>query len=168
MKLEIKTYPDPVLLGKSHEVGNIDPEIKQLARDMAETMYESRGIGLAAPQVGRSLRLITVDISGPEKRSDLKILINPVVVSAKGQVESEEGCLSCPEFKCKVTRAAVIEVEALDLTGERVRIVAKDLLAICLQHEIDHLDGVVLVNYASRLKKALYEKKIKKWKKRGL
>ncbi|GAB6176943.1 peptide deformylase [Desulfobaculum senezii] len=163
MKREIVTYPEPVLAEKAAEITEITPEIRALAEDMAETMYEGDGIGLAAPQVGESCRLVVVDITGPNDRSDLRILVNPCITSREGEVESEEGCLSVIGLRGKVTRAENITVDATDLEGNPVHIEADGLLAICLQHEIDHLDGVLFIDHLSRLKRSLYDKKVKKW-----
>ncbi len=165
MAHDIKTYPEPVLSRRAREVQEITPEIKELAREMAEIMYQNEGIGLAAPQIGISLRLITVDVSGPGSRSSLMTLINPEILAREGEVESEEGCLSVSGFRGKVARAAAVTVKALDLEGNEVTLEADGLLAICLQHEIDHLNGTVILDHASRLKRSLYEKKVSKWQK---
>lgn len=167
MTHEIKTYPESVLAKRAEPIEEITPEIKQLAEEMAKVMYESEGIGLAAPQIGVSLRLITVDVSGPQLRSDLMTLINPEIVEKEGEVESEEGCLSVAGFRGKVSRASRVKVRALDLDGKEVVIDADSLLAICLQHEIDHLNGTVILDHASRLKRSLYEKKVTKWMKKS-
>ncbi len=162
--LRIYTYPDPVLAETAKEIGEITEEIKQLASDMAETMYEGNGIGLAAPQVGKSVRLVVLDITGPEERKGLMQLINPVIVARDGEVESEEGCLSLPLLSGKVARSEKVTVQYRDLAGNDQTIEADELLAICLQHELDHLDGVLLLNHLSRLKRSMYEKKAKKMK----
>jgi len=162
---KILKYPDPILTTKAKEVTEITPEIRQLAEDMAETMYENRGVGLAAPQVGECCRLIAVDVSGPDDRKELMFLVNPVVMSKEGEVEDEEGCLSVVQFRSKVKRAEKVVVKALNLDGEPVEIPADGLLSICLQHEIDHLDGVLFIDRISRLKRALYDGKVKKWMK---
>lgn len=159
-------YPDPRLQLKSDAVTAVTPEIRQLAQDMAETMYENRGIGLAAPQVGEFIRLITVDPSGPEERKELLVLVNPEVASCEGQIEDEEGCLSVVNFRTKVKRSQRVVVKATDLDGNPVEIDAEDLKAVCLQHEIDHLDGVLFIDRISRLKRALYDGKVKKWAQR--
>jgi peptide deformylase len=163
MAREILKYPNPILSQKALEIGEITPEIRQLALDMAEAMYEKRGIGLAAPQVGECCRLIAVDISGPDERTDLKFLVNPVIVSREGEVEDEEGCLSVAQFRAKVKRSEKVVVKATDLDGNPLEIVADDVMAVCLQHEIDHLDGVLFIDRISRLKRALYDNKVKKW-----
>ncbi|MBI4806958.1 MAG: peptide deformylase [Desulfovibrio sp.] len=163
MPREILKYPNPILSQKALEIGEITPEIKQLALDMAEAMYEKRGIGLAAPQVGECCRLIAVDVSGPDERTDLRFLVNPVIVSREGEVEDEEGCLSVAQFRAKVKRSEKVVVKAKDLDGNPVEIAADDVMAVCLQHEIDHLDGVLFIDRISRLKRALYDNKVKKW-----
>lgn len=163
MALKIITYPNEILAKKSKPVEVIDDKIKKLAQEMVETMYENKGIGLAAPQVGENIRLITVDISGPEKKEDLMILVNPEIVAREGSVEGEEGCLSVIGYRAKVKRAAKVKVEAKDLEGNSLALEAEDLLAICLQHEIDHLDGILFIDRISRLKRNLYDKRLKKW-----
>lgn len=163
MGRKIITYPHPVLADKAQPVAEITDEIRALAAEMAELMYEDSGIGLAAPQVAESLRLITVDLSGPEKRTDLRTFVNPVLSDFEGEVESEEGCLSVPGYRTMVKRAEKLRLSALDLDGKPVEMDADGLMAICLQHEVDHLDGVLFIDRISRLKRALYERKCKKW-----
>ena len=163
MILDIKTYPDPTLQRQADVVEEITADMKSLASDMVETMYEKQGIGLAAPQVGHSCRLITVDVSGPESRTDLQVLFNPRIEEEEGETESEEGCLSLPEFTSKTKRSARVVVQGLDMQGRIKRIEAEGLLAICLQHEIDHLQGTLLLNHAGRLKRNFYDKKVRKW-----
>jgi len=165
MVREIKTYPDPVLAVRTEPIDAITDEVRELAQDMVETMYENNGIGLAAPQVGQACRVITVDISGPEKRENLLVVLNPAITSAEGQTEYEEGCLSLPGFKGKVQRAERVVLTGMDLQGEDITIEADGLLAVCLQHEVDHLEGTVLLDRASRLKRSMYQKKIKKCQK---
>jgi len=167
MSREILKYPNPQLSKRSQEITAITPEIAALAKDMAEAMYANRGVGLAAPQVGEPLRLIVVDISGPDERNDLKILINPVIVHREGAVEEEEGCLSVAAFRAKVKRAQKVVVKAQDLDGNAVEIPGEDFMAVCLQHEIDHLDGILFIDHISRLKRALYDSRIKKKLKAG-
>ncbi|MFW5734614.1 MAG: peptide deformylase [Oceanidesulfovibrio sp.] len=162
MALQICTYPDPVLSRTARSVDEITPELVQLAKEMSECMYLNQGIGLAAPQVGESIRLIVVDVSGPEERTGLITLFNPVIASYSGEVESDEGCLSLPNFNCTVNRAATVTVRGQDIDGNDVTIDAEGLLAICLQHEIDHLEGTLLLNRVGRIKKSMYEKKVKK------
>lgn len=163
MARQLVTYPNEVLCENARPVQNVDDYIKELADDMAHVMYENRGIGLAAPQVGEGLRLITVDISGPDKKEELMVLVNPEIVEEEGETESEEGCLSVIGYKTYVKRAEKVRVKATDLEGKPVDIEADDLLAICLQHEIDHLDGILFIDRISRLKRKFYDKKITKW-----
>lgn len=166
MTLEICTYPHPVLSQTAQTVEEITPELVQLARDMADCMYTNDGVGLAAPQVGESIRMIVVDVTGPEKRENLITLINPTIMECEGEVESEEGCLSLPLFRGMIDRSERVTVHGLDLDGNEITIDAEGLLAICLQHEIDHLEGTLLLNRVGRLKKSLYDKKVKKREKR--
>jgi peptide deformylase len=163
-KLPIYTYPDPVLARKADPVGEITPEIRQLIDDMVQTMYESDGVGLAAPQVGKSIRLITLDETGPKERKNPTVLVDPVFVERTGERESEESCLSLPTFSCKLKRFERVVVTGRNEKGEDVRLEAEGLLAVILQHEIDHLDGKTLVDHASRLKRTMYASKAKKWK----
>lgn len=164
-KLPIVTYPDPVLAKKAENVAEITPEIRQLIDDMMQTMYESDGVGLAAPQVGKSIRLITIDETGPKERKSPRVVVNPEFVEQVGVKESEESCLSLPTFSCKVKRYDAVTVRGLNEKGEAIEIKAEGLLAVILQHEIDHLEGKTLVDHASRLKRTLYDSKVKKWRK---
>ena len=157
------TYPHPVLAQTARPVEEITDEIRQLAAEMAQLMYEDKGIGLAAPQVAESIRLITVDLSGPDKREDLQVFVNPVLTNLEGEVDSEEGCLSVPGYRSTVTRAERLHLSALDLDGNPVEMEADDLMAICLQHEVDHLNGVLFIDKISKLKRTLYDRKVKKW-----
>jgi len=158
--LPILHYPDPRLHRKAEPITEITPEIRQLAADMAETMYEAPGIGLAATQVNVLKRLIVVDVS--DTRDQLLTLINPEILAKEGEVVSEEGCLSVPGIYEKVKRAERVTVRALNLEGETVEIAAEGLLAVCLQHEIDHLDGKVFVDYLSPLKQSRVKAKLAK------
>lgn len=149
MILEIRKDGDPVLRQKAAPVAVIDDEMRQLAADMLETMYNAPGVGLAAPQVGVAVRLIVVDDgSGPHT------LFNPRVVSRRGEVCEEEGCLSVPGMIGKVRRAAQVEVEAYDRSGRRILVRGDDLMSIILQHETDHLDGVLFIDKAESLRRA--------------
>lgn len=163
MLRKVHTYPDPVLAAKAAPVTEITDEIRALAADMIETMYADKGIGLAAPQIGESIRLITVDLSGPDKREDPHVFVNPVLSNLEGEVESEEGCLSVVGYRTTVTRAERLHLSATDLDGNPVEMDADDLMAICLQHEVDHLNGVLFIDKISKLKRTLYERKLKKW-----
>ncbi|MEF2146526.1 MAG: peptide deformylase [Desulfovibrionaceae bacterium] len=165
MKLEIRTYPDDVLAEPCKPVKKITPEIRKLIENMVETMYADDGVGLAAPQVGQPIRLITVDRTGPKERADLRVIINPEIVEREGEVDSQEACLSCPGFQAKIKRSERVRVTGMDADGKDVCIEAEELLAIILQHEIDHLDGKTIVDRAGRLKRTMYEKKVKKWMK---
>lgn len=161
---EVLTYPNPLLKRKAEPIAEVTPEIRELARDMAETMYECEGIGLAAPQVGELIRLVTVDISGPETRDGLRVLVNPELERiGDEEVESEEGCLSVEDYRAPVIRAERVAVKASDLDGNPVSFEADGLLAVCLQHECDHLDGKLFIDRISRLKRNLYDAKVKKW-----
>jgi peptide deformylase len=164
-KLPIRTYPDPVLAKVAEPVGEITPEIAKLIEDMMQTMYESDGVGLAAPQVGQSIRLITLDETGPKERKSPMVVLNPVITECAGSKESEESCLSLPTFSCKVKRYECVTVTGKNEKGEDVEIKAEGLLAVILQHEMDHLEGKTLVDHASRLKRTMYDSKVKKWRK---
>ena len=163
MSRSIITYPHPVLAKKAAPVTEITDEIRALAAEMLEIMYKDKGIGLAAPQVAESIRLITVDLSGPDKREDPYVFVNPVLSNFEGTVESEEGCLSVVGYRTTVKRAERLHLSATDLDGNPVEMDADDLMAICLQHEVDHLDGVLFIDKISKLKRTLYERKLKKW-----
>ena len=163
MSRSIITYPHPVLAKKAAPVTEITDEIRALAAEMLEIMYKDKGIGLAAPQVAESIRLITVDLSGPDKREDPLVFVNPVLSNLEGTVESEEGCLSVVGYRTTVRRAERLHLSATDLDGNSVEMDADDLMAICLQHEVDHLDGVLFIDKISKLKRTLYERKLKKW-----
>ena len=158
--LPILRFPDPRLKMVAAPVKIIDDSIKRLARDMAETMYEAPGIGLAATQVDVHLRVVVIDIS--ETRDQLLVLINPEVVESDGSQVCEEGCLSVPGIYDKVERAENVIVRYLDLEGVERKIDADGLLAVCLQHEIDHLDGKVFVEHLSLLKQTRIKAKLAK------
>jgi peptide deformylase len=166
--LDIRTYPDPVLRADNAAVSEITDELRELVRDMVETMYEKDGVGLAAPQVGENIRLITVDPTGPRERKELLVLFNPEIVErGPDTLESSEGCLSVPAFTGQVERCETLTVTGVSADGEAVRIEAEGYLAVILQHEIDHLEGTLILDYAGRLKRAMYDKKVKKWQKQG-
>ncbi len=158
--LKILHYPDPRLHTVARPVAVVDADIRQLAADMAETMYAAPGIGLAATQVDRHIRMIVVDVS--EDKNALLTLINPRILTRDGEAEREEGCLSVPGIYDKVTRAERIRVEAIDLDGNTFQMDADGLLAVCIQHEIAHLDGKVFVEYLSRLKQSRIRSKLQK------
>ncbi|MHB8252996.1 MAG: peptide deformylase [Acidiferrobacter sp.] len=157
---EILRYPDPRLRKKALPVVRFDAEIRDLIRDMAETMYKAPGIGLAATQIDVGKRVIVLDIASGRK--DLHVFVNPVIVRSEGVYGIEEGCLSVPGVYEEVERAQMVEVHALDESGAPFQLIAEDLLAVCIQHEIDHLDGKVFVDYLSRLKQQRIRKKLEK------
>jgi peptide deformylase len=158
--LEIVTYGHPVLSKKAEEIKNINQEIVDLAEKMVYTMHSAPGIGLAAPQVSRSLRLITIDLSGGERQEDLFILINPELISHEGEQVLEEGCLSVPGINEKVTRPYKVKVKGIDLKENEKIIEAEGLLARVLCHEIDHIDGKLFISRLSPLKRKLLKKKL--------
>lgn len=158
--LNILHYPDKRLRTVAAPVEEITPALRKLIDDMAETMYAAPGIGLAATQVDVHKQLVIIDIS--ENRDDLRVFINPRIVAAEGQEEREEGCLSVPGIYDKVTRAAKVTVEALDRDGKPFTLDADGLLAVCIQHEIDHLKGKVFVEYLSSLKQTRIKTKMLK------
>ena len=166
--LSILHYPDPRLHQVSEPVTEVDASIVQLASDMAETMYAAPGIGLAAPQIDVLKRIIVVDIS--HEKNQLMVLINPEIVEKEGEVEYEEGCLSVPGiYEVLVNkRAEKIRIRALGLDGKAFELDAEGLLAICLQHEIDHLDGKLFVDYLSELKRTRIRNKLKKQERRNI
>lgn len=158
--LDILTYPDPRLYKVAAEVTEVNDEIRRLVRDMAETMYNAPGIGLAATQVDVHKQVIVMDLS--EDKSQLQVFINPKILSKCGTQDYEEGCLSVPGIYDVVTRAESITVEALNERGEKFTLEADGLLAVCIQHEIDHLLGKVFVEYLSGLKQSRIKNKLKK------
>lgn len=158
--LPILRFPDPRLQRRAHRVAEIDDSIRKLVADMAETMYVAPGIGLAAIQVDVPLRVIVIDVS--EDKSELRVFIDPDIIERSGEQVCEEGCLSVPGVYEKVTRAERVRVRARDLSGETFELAADGLLAVCIQHEIDHLDGVVFVEHLSRLKQTRIRSRLKK------
>ena len=158
--LTILHYPDPRLRQVAKPVAAVDEEIRRLVDDMAETMYAAPGIGLAAVQVNVALRVVVIDLS--ETRHALQVFINPAILERDGKQVLEEGCLSVPGIFGEVERAQHIRVRALDRDGKPFELEVQGLLATCIQHEIDHLDGKVFVDYLSRLKQSRIRKKIEK------
>ena len=156
--LNILKYPDQRLYKVAREVKVVDNEIKTLISNMAETMYEAPGIGLAATQVDFHQRIIIIDIS--EDKNNLLVLINPILLESKGEEFNQEGCLSVPEVFEKVKRADWIKISAIDINGKKFELEADGLLAVCIQHEMDHLEGKVFVDYLSNLKKNRIKKKL--------
>jgi len=159
-KLVILEYPDPRLRQKAEPVSFVDDALRQLVEDLLETMYAAHGIGLAATQVDIHKRVLVIDVSEP--RNDPLVLINPEILSAEGREPFEEGCLSLPGIYDKVQRATKIRVRALGRDGRPFEINAEGLLAVCIQHEMDHLEGQLFVDYLSELKRQLIRKRLQK------
>jgi peptide deformylase len=164
--LPILQYPDPRLKKVAAPIERVDNEVRQLVRDMAETMYAAPGVGLAATQVDVHKRIIIVDVS--DTHDELKVFINPEIVAASGDSDLEEGCLSVPGIFDKVPRAASIKVAALDVQGKHFELETDGMLAVCIQHEMDHLLGKVFVEYLSRLKQQRIVAKLKKQRQRTM
>ncbi len=161
--LDIVLYPDEILRMESSEVDVFDDDLKKLVNDMAETMYDAPGIGLAAPQVNINKKIIVVDIGSDEETQrvgQLYTLINPKIVESSGFIKYEEGCLSIPGVREFVERPSNVKVEAQDETGKQIKVEAEGLLAVCLQHEIDHINGTLFIDHLSGLKKKLANKKL--------
>lgn len=160
--LNILKYPDERLYKVAREVKVVNNEIKTLISNMAETMYEAPGIGLAATQVDFHQRIIIIDIS--EDKNNLLVLINPILLESKGEEFNQEGCLSVPEVFEKVKRAEWIKISAIDINGKKFELEADGLLAVCIQHEMDHLEGILFIDYLSKLKRSMIIKKLSKLK----
>ncbi|MCF8081521.1 MAG: peptide deformylase [Deltaproteobacteria bacterium] len=160
--LDIRTYPDPVLKAHAKPVENIDGELQGLIDRMLEIMYGAPGIGLAANQVGVLKRVIVFDKSPREEGRDPAVLINPEIVVGEDTIRWEEACLSVVDFSAEVVRRAQVTVRGFDRYEKPVDMEAEELLAVCLQHEIDHLNGTLFIDHISSLKRALYKKKLKK------
>lgn len=160
---EILTFPDPRLREKSKPVAEVTDNIRSLMNEMLEIMYEAPGIGLAAPQINVHKRIVVIDLS-EEKNSPL-FFVNPEIIKSSGEEEMEEGCLSVPEYSAIVQRPSEVTVKALNQDGEEFEMDCNDLLAVCIQHEIDHLDGKLFVDYLSPLKRQMVRKKLEKLKK---
>jgi peptide deformylase len=165
--LEILKYPNPNLKKKSQPVEKIDPSLRQLVQDMAETMYAAPGVGLAAPQVGHLLRVVVLDVNPATQPKKLIVLINPEIITSEGECVWDEGCLSLPDFTEEVKRKKKVVVRGRNLEGEAIEIEGEDLLAVALQHEIEHLEGILLVDHLSPLKRSLYKRQLQKEKKKG-
>jgi peptide deformylase len=167
MILKIVKYPEPVLSQPGEPVTEFNAELKKLADDMFETTYAAQGVGLAAPQVGVSKRMTTIDLSMGKDPKDKLVLINPEIIFSEGRLYEEEGCLSFPEIKEKVVRAAKVRIRAQDLNGKWFEMDGDDLLARCMQHEIDHLDGMLFIFRMSGLKRDLVLRRIRKMQRDG-
>jgi peptide deformylase len=162
-KLSILEYPDPRLRTRAEAVAVVDDAVRQLADDLLETMYAANGVGLAATQVDVHRRVIALDVS--EARNQPLILINPELISAEGKGPGEEGCLSLPGIYDKLSRATHIRIRSLDRAGKSFEMEAEGLLAVCIQHEMDHLEGKLFVDYLSELKRQLIRRRLEKERK---
>jgi peptide deformylase len=160
--LEIKKYPEKILKEKTAFVENFDGDIQRLIDEMIETMYAAKGIGLAANQVGISKRLCVIDTSMREEKRPLIVLINPVIIGKEGKEEAEEGCLSIPGYLTTIKRSAKVCVKGLDREGKLLEIEATGLFSRVLQHEIDHLDGLLIIDRMSPIKREFFKKRYKK------
>jgi peptide deformylase len=160
--LEILKYPHPGLKKKCEKVERIDEEVRKLICDMRETMYHASGIGLAACQVGISRRIIVLDVSPLDPERDFFALINPEVICEEGEIEFEEGCLSVPDCSEKVKRREKVRVRGLSPEGEEIEVSGEGITAVALQHEIDHINGLLILDRISRLKREIYRNKLKK------
>lgn len=167
MILKILKYPDPVLTQPGEPVTEFNAELRKLVADMFETTYASQGIGLAAPQVGVSKRLTVIDLSMGKNPKDKIVLINPEIISSEGKLYEEEGCLSFPDIREKVVRAAKVSIRAQDERGKWFEMDAEELLSRCFQHEIDHLNGILFLFRMSALKRSLNLRKIRKMQAEG-
>ncbi len=159
---EIHTFPSDVLKREAEPVEVFDGDLQILIDDMLQTMYAAPGIGLAAPQVGVSRRVIVIDLSTGMEPDQVHVLVNPQLVASEGEVESEEGCLSLPEVTLKICRAGAVTVRARDRNGDPLELTADGLLARALQHEIDHLDGVLLFDRIHPIRRELVKKRLRK------
>ena len=167
MILKIVKYPEPVLSQPGEPITEFDAELKKLAADMFETTYASQGVGLAAPQVGVSKRMTVIDLSMGKVPKDKLVLVNPEIIAQEGKLYEEEGCLSFPDIREKVVRAAKVRIRAQDLHGKWFELDGDDLLARCMQHEIDHLDGMLFIFRMSGLKRDMTLRKIRKMQRDG-
>ena len=164
---EVVKYPHPVLAKRGESVTVFDGKLKKLVDEMFDSMYAAQGIGLAAPQIDLSRRIAIVDVSFQKNPEEKIVLINPEIIDRRGRQVEEEGCLSLPEIREKVARAEWVKVKAQDVTGKWVEVEGEELLARALQHEIDHLDGILFIDHLSRLKRDMVLRKIKKLQKNG-
>jgi peptide deformylase len=161
---KIYQYPDPVLRKETETITTFDDNLASLAEDMAETMYDAPGVGLAAPQIGRSVKLIVVDTSrDKEGERQFMPMVNPEIIAREGTQIDEEGCLSVPDLTSTVKRSKKITVSFQDIQGQVHELSTEDRFAVVLQHEIDHINGILFIDHLSPLKRSLYKKKVKKW-----
>lgn len=168
-KLKVYEYPHPILKKKAEKVSAVDDELRAFMDDMLETMYDSNGCGLAAPQVGVSKRIVVIDIAREDEEPAPMYLVNPEIVWKSEETEiCEEGCLSLPEMRAEVERPASVKIRYLDYDGKECELLAEDFLAVAAQHELDHLDGILYIDHLSRLKRQMLVKKLENnRKKRG-
>ena len=164
---DIVIYPDPILQRPTEKIAEFNEELRTLVADMFESMYKAQGIGLAAPQIGVSKRITVIDLSNQKDPKEKIVLVNPEIVHREGKLHEEEGCLSLPEIREKVSRAAKVKVKAQDLQGNWFDLEGEELLARACQHEIDHLDGILFPWRLSALKRDLILRKIRKMQKTG-
>lgn len=164
---EVLKYPDPVLTRKADPVTVFDRSVVELVEDMFESMYAAQGIGLAAPQIGISKQITTIDVSFRKNPADRIVLINPTIVKRQGEQYEEEGCLSFPEIREKVKRSSTVTVRAQNERGEFFEVDGEELLARAFQHEIDHLHGILFIDHLSRLKRDLVHRRIRKLQRNG-
>ncbi len=155
-------YPDKRLREKGVRIDNVTPAIRTLIDDMAETMYAAPGVGLAATQIGEPLQLFVIDVAGDNEASDLRVFINPDIIERTGCIDWQEGCLSFPGVTEDVERAAKVKVRALDRNGQSFELEAEGLLAVAIQHEYDHLQGVLMIDHLGPLKKRMVHRKMQK------
>jgi peptide deformylase len=167
MILKIEKYPSPVLSQPGEPVTDFNDELRELVANMFETTYASQGIGLAAPQVGISKRLTVIDLSVGKDPAQKLVLINPEIIEREGKLYEEEGCLSFPEIREKISRAAKVRIRAQDEFGKWFEMDGEELLSRCMQHEVDHLDGILFIFRMSGLKRDLTMRKIRKAQREG-
>jgi peptide deformylase len=160
--MKIYKFPEPVLREQAEPVENIDEELQKLIEAMGETMYAAPGIGLAANQVGEPIQLLVYDLTPRDKGRNLCVLMNPEIIEAEGEIIYDEACLSVIDFSAEVKRHAMVKVRGFDRHGKPVDVEAEGLMAICLQHEIDHLNGKLFIDHISSLKRALYKRRLQK------
>jgi peptide deformylase len=164
---EVVKYGDPVLEKPTRSITKFDTELEELAEDMFATMYAAQGVGLAAPQIGKSMRIAVVDVTSGKNPEAKIVMVNPEIIHAEGEKREEEGCLSIPGFRGYVVRPQFVTVKAQDAKGEWFEIRGEDLLARAFCHEIDHLNGILFLQHLSMLKRDLIKRKIKKLRKQG-
>jgi peptide deformylase len=164
--LEILKYPHPILKKRSETVSRIDEDVKKLIHDMRETMHAAGGIGLAACQVGVSRRVVVLDVSAMDPQQSFFAMINPEVIFEEGEIDHEEGCLSVPDCFEKLRRREKIRVRGISPEGKEMEVAGEGILAIALQHEIDHINGILILDRVSRLKREIYRSKLKKEKRK--